>query len=80
MNVMAKPTNLKNIRESLGVTQETVARRAQAINLRTYIRAENGESSVRYATALRILAAINELLKENDREPVELDDLGLVIY
>lgn len=74
-------TNLKRIRESLpGVTQEDVARRTRSLNLRTYIRAENGEGRVRYDTAQQILEAINAILREQGRDPVTLDDLGLQLF
>jgi DNA-binding XRE family transcriptional regulator len=73
-------TKLKQIRESLGVTQETVAKRLPTINLRTYIRAEGGKTTVRYATAQEILVVINDLLREAGRDPVTLDDLELKLF
>ena len=73
-------TGLKRIRESLGVSQEAVAKRMPNVKLRTYIRAEVGKTSVRYTTAQEILNAINNLLQEAGRQPVTLDDLGLTIY
>jgi transcriptional regulator with XRE-family HTH domain len=81
MNSMADTaTKLKQIRESLGVSQDTVARRTRSINLRTYVRAENAETSVRHDTAQQILEAINGLLREAHRPEVILDDLGLKLY
>jgi predicted transcriptional regulator len=80
MNIMAEVTNLKRIRESLKVTQEDVSRRTKNVKLRTYIRAENGENRVRHDTATQILDVINELLKEQGRDPVTLDDLGLRLF
>jgi transcriptional regulator with XRE-family HTH domain len=77
---MAPATNLKQLRESLGATQEQVARRTRTINLRTYLRAESGRASVKYDTAQQILEAMNGLLQDAGRDPVTLDDLGLTIY
>jgi DNA-binding XRE family transcriptional regulator len=73
-------TSLKQIREDLGATQEQVARRTQSVNLRTYIRAEQGKTSVRYDTAMQILEAVNGLLADAGRGPVTLDDLGLKLF
>jgi transcriptional regulator with XRE-family HTH domain len=78
VETMTPPAQLRQIRESLGVTQETVARRTR-IGLRTYIRAEGG-GRVTHGTATQILNAINELLAEAGRGPVTLDDLGLNLY
>ncbi len=72
-------TQLRQIRDSLGVTQETVARRTRSIGLRTYIRAEGGDR-VTYDTANQILEAINSFLAEANRPSVTLDDLGLTLY
>jgi transcriptional regulator with XRE-family HTH domain len=72
-------TKLRQIRDSLGVTQEAVSRRTRGIGLRTYIRAESG-NRVTYDTANQILEAINSLLAEANRPPVSLDDLGLTLY
>jgi predicted transcriptional regulator len=71
--------NLRKIRESLGTTQEGVARRTRGIGLRTYIRAESGKR-VTYETAYQILDAINEILSEASKPTVTLDDLGLTLY
>lgn len=76
----AAPTKLRQIREGMGVTQEALARRTRSINLRTYIRAEKGESSVKYGTAKEILDAINEIRASEGVAPLALDDLGLTIY
>ena len=73
-------TKLKQLRESLGVTQEAVAKRLPTVNLRTYIRAEGGRTSVRYNTAQEILTVMNDLLREAGRDPVTLDDLGLKLF
>ena len=75
---MADATNLKQIREGLKVTQEDVARRKDDIGLRTYVRAEGG-GRVTYGTAMKILEAINELLAEQSKPPVKLEDLGLTL-
>ena len=72
-------TKLRQIRESIGMTQEAVARRASSIGLRTYIRAESG-NPVRHATANQILEAINSLLLEADKPIITLEDLGLTLY
>jgi predicted transcriptional regulator len=76
---MAAITSLRQIRDSLGVTQEAVVRRTRSIGLRTYIRAETG-NRVTYDTANQILEAINSFLAEARRSPVTLDDLGLTLY
>ena len=76
---MAAVTSLRLIRDSLGVTQEAVARRTRSIGLRTYIRAETG-NRVTYDTANQILEAINSFLAEAQRPPATLDDLGLTLY
>ena len=47
---MTQATRLREIRLSLGATQEAVARRTRGLGLRTYIRAESG-SRVTYVTA-----------------------------
>jgi predicted transcriptional regulator len=73
-------TSLKQIRDSLGATQEQIARRTQSVNLRTYVRAEQGKTSVRYDTAQQILTAINGLLADAGRDPVTMEDLGLKIF
>jgi DNA-binding XRE family transcriptional regulator len=69
-------TRLKEIRESLGVTQEMVARRTSRVSMRTYVNAENGKA-IKYSTAMDILNALNSLLAERNRQPLTLDDLGL---
>lgn len=71
---------LKQLREALGVSQETVARRTRSVNLRTYIRAEGGKTSVRYDTAMQILEAMNALRAEKGLPPVSLDDLNLKLF
>jgi len=79
MSSMASTTQLRQIRESLGATQEAVTRRTRGISLRTYIRAENGDR-VTFDTESQILEAINHLLMEVNRQPVALEDLGLNLY
>lgn len=78
--LVSSATRLKDIRSGLRpkVSQESMARRA-GITLQTYNHAENG-SSVRYVTAEKILAAINEELRLHGLEPVSLDDLMLHLY
>ncbi|HEY7416944.1 MAG TPA: hypothetical protein VH593_17290 [Ktedonobacteraceae bacterium] len=75
---MTPPTSLRQIRDSLGVTQEIVARRTH-LGLRTYIRAEGG-GRVTHDTATQILDAINELLAEAGKPLITLDQLGLSLY
>ncbi len=72
-----KETLLRRIREDLGVSQETVARRTN-LTTGTYRRAEDG-NPVKYSTAQEILQAINSLLRERNRSEVSLDDLGLTL-
>jgi predicted transcriptional regulator len=70
-------TALRRIRDELGVSQETVARRT-SLTTGTYRRAEDGYP-VKYSTAQEILQAINSLLREHNRSEVSLDDLGLTL-
>jgi transcriptional regulator with XRE-family HTH domain len=70
-------TPLRSIREELGVSQESVARRT-TLTTGTYRRAEDGYP-VKYSTAQEILNAINNLLSERGREKVSLEDLGLTL-
>ena len=70
-------TPLHRIREELGVSQETVARRT-SLTTGTYRRAEDGYP-VKYSTAQEILQAINSFLREKNRPEVSLDDLGLTL-
>lgn len=72
---MAGATRLRQIREELGLSQDALAKRMQ-INMRTYIRAEQGEN-VKYSTAVEIVETINELLKEAGKDPVKFEDLGI---
>jgi transcriptional regulator with XRE-family HTH domain len=68
-------TQLKSIRERLGVTQENVARRT-SLTTGTYRRAEDG-NRVNYSTAQEILNAINSFLSEQGQPAVTLEDIGL---
>lgn len=70
---------LKQIRESLGVSQEGLARRTRSITTRTVRNAEDGKR-VTNDTATQILEAINALLTENSRSTITLNDLGLTLY
>jgi len=72
-----KELPLRRIREELGVSQETVARRT-SLTTGTYRRAEDGYP-VKYSTAQEILQAVNSLLREHQRSEVSLDDLGLTL-
>lgn len=70
-------TPLRKIREELGVSQETVARRT-TLTTGTYRRAEDGHA-LKYSTAQEILKAINGLLRENGKNEVTLENLGLTL-
>jgi transcriptional regulator with XRE-family HTH domain len=72
---MTKGIGLRRIRESIGVTQEDVARRTR-LTIGTYRRAESGKP-VKYSTAEEILRAINNLLAEKGQPKVSLPDLEL---
>jgi DNA-binding transcriptional regulator YiaG len=78
MQVMADAP-LKEIRLSLNVSQEEVARRTRSVRMGTVRNAESGKR-VTYDTAIQILQAINGLLEEKGRAKVTLDDLGLTLY
>ena len=70
-------TPLRRIRDGLGVSQETVARRT-SLTTGTYRRAEDG-FPVKYSTAQELLQAINILLREQGKAEVSLEDLGLTL-
>jgi transcriptional regulator with XRE-family HTH domain len=70
-----KETKLRQIRNELGASQETVARRT-SMTIGTYRRAENGYP-VNYSTAQEILQAINSLLREHNRPDISLEELDL---
>lgn len=72
-----RETRLRRIREEMGLTQETVARRT-TLTLGTYRRAEDGYP-VKYSTAQEILQAINSFLRESGRVEVSLNDLDLTL-
>lgn len=73
-------SKLKEIREGMGLTQEALVRRTKSLNLRTYSRAEAGKTTVKYQTAMEILAVINEIRAEAAIAPLKLEDLGLKLY
>jgi transcriptional regulator with XRE-family HTH domain len=75
MRAMAA-TNLKQLRESLGLSQEGLARRTRSISSRTIRNAEAGQR-VTFETARQILEALNAIHAEVGRAPVTIDDLGL---
>lgn len=75
MRTMAA-TGLKQIRESLGLSQEGLARRTRSISARTIRNAESGQR-VTFETARQILEAINAIHAEVGRTIVTIDDLGL---
>lgn len=70
-------TELRRIREELGISQEMVARRT-SLTVGTYRRAENGYP-LKYSTAQEVLHAINSFLRENDKSEVSLEDLNLTL-
>jgi DNA-binding transcriptional regulator YiaG len=78
MQIMAD-TALRQIRQSLGVSQETLARRTRSVSLGTVKNAEVGKP-IRYGNAQQLLTAINALLQEAGRDPVTLEDLGLTLF
>ena len=78
MKVMTD-TNLKAIRQELGVSQEKVARQTRSVSIGTIKNAESGKR-VTYDTATQILEAINSLLEQGNKPKVELNDLGLNLY
>lgn len=69
-------TNLKQLRESLGLSQEGLARRTRSISARTIRNAESGQR-VTFETARQILEAINSIHSEVGRPTATIDDLGL---
>jgi transcriptional regulator with XRE-family HTH domain len=79
MQVMAAANQLKPIRESLGLSQEGVARRTRGLSSLTIKNAEEG-NRVTYDTATQILEAINNILSEAGRPTITLDELGLTLY
>ena len=70
-------TGLKRIRESLGLTEEGMAKRL-TVSYSTYRNAERGKPC-RYATAMEILGVVNGIRAERGMAPVSLEDLGLNI-
>ena len=72
-----KETKLRHIRNELGVSQETVARRT-SLTVGTYRRAEDS-NPVKYSTAQEILQAINSLLREHNKPEISLQDLDLTL-
>ena len=77
MKVMAE-TGLKTIRESLGLSQEGLARRTRSLSARTIRNAEAGQR-VTFDTARQILEAINDIHTEVGRPKITIDDLGLTL-
>lgn len=72
-------TILKQMRNSLGATQEQVLRRTRTVSLSTLKNAESGKR-VTHDNAGQILEAINSIREEKGLAPVALDDLGLTLY
>ena len=77
MRAMAA-TNLKQIRESLGLSQEGLARRTRSLSARTIRNAEAGQR-VTFNTARQILEAMNNIHAEVGRPAITIDDLGLTL-
>ena len=71
--------NLRALRESLGISQEGLARRTRTLTTRTVANAERGQR-VTYDSATQILEAVNKLLAEAGKPPVTLDQVGLKLY
>ena len=65
---MAQATKLKQIRESLGATQEGVTRRTRSLAVRTYVRAEDGER-VTYGTAKQIPTQLTNCWRSGEGHP-----------
>jgi len=78
--VAISTTKLRQIRESLGVSQETLVRGAHDLQLRTYVRIEQGKSAARHNTATQILQAVNALLREAEKPEMKLEDLELRLF
>ena len=72
-------TTLKQVRLSLGVTQEQVLRRTRSVSLSTLKNAESGKR-VTFENAMQILEAINALLADAGRDPLTFEELGLALY
>ncbi len=68
-------STLRRVREGLGVSQESVARRT-SLTTGTYRRAEDG-LPLKYTTAQEILSAINSFLGEKGEPLLSLEELGL---
>jgi DNA-binding XRE family transcriptional regulator len=79
-SVPTSTTKLRQIRDSLGVTQEDLVQRVPGLRLRTYIRIERNESAAQHSTALRILEAINKVLEEQGKSEITLEDLELRLW
>jgi predicted transcriptional regulator len=80
LSVATSITKLRQIRESLGVSQEVLVRHAEGLQLRTYVRIEQGKSAARNETATQILEAVNAILVEQGKPKMELKDLELRLY
>lgn len=80
LSVPTQTTKLRQIRRSLGVSQDALVRRTRSIPVRTYARIETGKSAARYDTAMQILDAINAILEEQGKSKIELKDLELRLY
>ena len=72
-------TPLKEIRNSLGVSQEGLARRTESVSTGTVKNAESGKR-VTYDKATQIHKAVNSLLLEKGQPQVTLEDLGMTLY
>jgi DNA-binding XRE family transcriptional regulator len=68
---------LKEMRMSMGMTQENMARSLN-VRLNTYQKAENGQN-VRFKTANAIIIGFNKVREEKDLPKVDIFELGLSI-
>jgi DNA-binding transcriptional regulator YiaG len=69
-------SRFRQIRESLFVSREDITRRTKSVSVGTLRNAERGRP-VRRTTAHQLLGAINALLREAEKEPLSLEELGL---
>ena len=75
-----KPNNLKQIREELSISADSLCHSQgdrAIIGTRRYQQIESGKRHATKADAKRILHALNINRREHGQEPLELDALGL---
>jgi transcriptional regulator with XRE-family HTH domain len=76
-SVMKVMTNLRQVREGIGLSLEGLARRA-GVSSRTIRNAEEGKR-ISFETAVQIIQGLNSALADVGRPPVTADDLGLTL-